>query len=101
MEYSGKLIDKNKYREHIITVMSCWNISPALSPEEARTAVRHLQTALDILKDQPCVYDYTEIAKKLWTYIRTINDEKATDEELADVVGLIDDELAFCKKLEQ
>lgn len=100
MEYKRKLIDKNKYRESIITVMRCWNISPCLSPEEAKTAVRHLQTALDVLKDEPIIDDYTEIAKKLWTYICIIDDEKGTYEELADAIGLTDDELAFCRRLE-
>ena len=45
--------------------------------------------------------DYTEIAKKLWAYICIIDDEKATYEELADAIGLTDDELAFCRRLER
>ena len=45
--------------------------------------------------------DYTDIAKKLWTYICIIDDEKATYEELADAIGLTDDELAYCRRLEK
>lgn len=96
-----QLIDKNKYRESISIIMQCWNISPCLSPEEARKSVRNLQTALDVLRDEPIVIDYTEIAKKLWTYICIIDDEKATYEELADAIGLADDELAYCRRLEK
>lgn len=45
--------------------------------------------------------NYTEIAKKLWTYICIIDDEKATYEELADAIGLTDEELAYCRRLEK
>lgn len=96
-----KLIDKDKYRESILLVMRCWNISPCISPEEARKSVRNLQTALDVLKGEPIVDDYTEIAKKLWIYICIIDDEKGTYEELADAIGLTDDELALCRRLEK
>lgn len=44
--------------------------------------------------------DYKEIAKKLWTYICIIDDEKGTYEEVADAIGLTDDELAYCRRLE-
>ena len=43
---------------------------------------------------------YAKIAQKLWTYICIIDDTKATYEELADAIGLSDDELALCRKLE-
>lgn len=43
---------------------------------------------------------YVEIAQKLWTYICIIDDTKATYEELADAIGLTDDELALCRRLE-
>lgn len=45
--------------------------------------------------------NYTEIAKKLWTYICIIDDEKGTYEELADAIGLTDEELSFCRRLER
>ena len=44
--------------------------------------------------------DYKEIAKKLWIYICIIDDEKETYEELADAIGLSDNELSFCRRLE-
>ena len=47
------------------------------------------------------VKDYKEIAKKLWTYICIIDDEKGTYEELADAIGLSDDELPLCRRLER
>ena len=43
---------------------------------------------------------YKKIAEKLWTYICIIDDEKGTYEELADAIGLSDDELALCRRLE-
>ena len=43
---------------------------------------------------------YVEIAQKLWTYIRIIDDTKTSYEELADAIGLTDDELALCRRLE-
>ena len=46
------------------------------------------------------VEDYKGIAKKLWTYICIIDDEKATYEALADAIGLTADELAYCRRLE-
>ena len=45
--------------------------------------------------------NYTEIAKKLWTYICIIDDEKVTYEELANSIGLTYDELAYCRRLEK
>ena len=45
-------------------------------------------------------FNYKEIAKKLWTYICIIDDEKGTYEEVADAIGLTDDELAYCRRLE-
>lgn len=50
-----KLIDADKYREEITVIMQCWNISPCLSPEQARRDVRTLRTALDVLKDAPTI----------------------------------------------
>lgn len=47
------------------------------------------------------VEDYKEIAKKLWTYICIIDDEKGTYEELADAIGLSDNELPLCRRLER
>jgi hypothetical protein len=47
------------------------------------------------------VEDYKEIAKKLWIYICIIDDEKGTYEELADAIGLSDDELPLCRRLER
>lgn len=47
------------------------------------------------------IQDYKEIAKKLWTYICIIDNEKGVYEELADAIGLTDDELAYCRRLEQ
>lgn len=47
-----------------------------------------------------CERGYVEIAQKLWTYICIIDDAKATYEELADAIGLTDDELALCRRLE-
>ena len=44
--------------------------------------------------------DYKVIAQKLWTYICIIDDEKATYEELADAIGLTDNELSMCRRLE-
>ena len=44
---------------------------------------------------------YKEIAKKLWIYICIIDDEKETYGELADAIGLSEDELAFCRRLER
>lgn len=58
-------------------------------------------TTKNAFKDEPVVDNYTEIAKKLWTYICIIDDEKNTYEELADAIGLTDDELAFCRRLER
>ena len=45
--------------------------------------------------------EYRNIAQKLWTYICIIDDEKDTYEELADAIGLTDNELAFCRRLEK
>jgi len=45
--------------------------------------------------------NYKEIAKKLWTYILIIDDEKETYEELANAIGLSDDELPMCRRLEK
>lgn len=45
--------------------------------------------------------DYKKIAEKLWTYICVIDDEKGTYEELANAIGLTDDELAYCRRLEK
>ena len=95
-----QLIDKNKYRESILIIMRCWNISPCLSPAEAKEAIRKLQTALDVLKDEPVIYDYSEIAGKLWSYICSIN-TSGTWEEIAEVIGLTDDELPYCRRLER
>jgi hypothetical protein len=47
------------------------------------------------------IKDYKEIAKKLWTYICIIDSEKGTYEELADAIGLSDDELPLCRRLER
>jgi hypothetical protein len=47
------------------------------------------------------VEDYKEIAKKLWIYICIIDDEKGTYEELAGAIGLSDDELPLCRRLEE
>ena len=44
---------------------------------------------------------YKKIAEKLWIYICIIDDEKGTYEELADAIGLSDDELALCRRLEK
>lgn len=44
--------------------------------------------------------DYKAIAKKLWDYICLSDEEHWTYEALADAIGLSDDELAFCRKLE-
>lgn len=56
---------------------------------------------IDALENLPIEMDYEEIAKKLWTYICIIDDEKATYEELADAIGLTDEELAYCRRLEE
>lgn len=61
------------------------------------TGVFHV---IDELENLPVEIDYKEIAKKLWTYICIIDDEKATYEELADSIGLSDDELSLCRRLE-
>ena len=45
--------------------------------------------------------DYEKIAQKLWTYICIIDVEKETYEELADAIGLTDDELPLCRRLER
>lgn len=68
MENKRNLIDRDRYREHIMTVIRCWNISPCLSPEEARSSIRNLQTALDVLKDEPVV-DAKEIVYAEWEMI--------------------------------
>ncbi len=44
---------------------------------------------------------YRDIAQKLWTYICIIDDEIATYEELADAIGLTDEELTYCRRLEK
>ena len=56
---------------------------------------------VDELENLPIKIDYTEIAQKLWTYICIIDDEKGTYEELADAIGLTNDELAYCRRLER
>ena len=61
------------------------------------TGVLHM---VDELENLPIKIDYTEIAQKLWTYICIIDDEKGTYEELADAIGLTNDELAYCRRLE-
>lgn len=45
--------------------------------------------------------NYKKIAEKLWIYICTIDDDKGTYEELADAIGLSDDELVLCRRLEE
>lgn len=45
--------------------------------------------------------EWKEIAKKLWTYICIIDDENETYEELADAIGLTDDELHMYRRLER
>lgn len=66
--------------------------------EGVETGIFHM---VDELENLPIKIDYTEIAKKLWTYICIIDDEKATYEELADTIGLTDDELPLCRRLER
>ena len=66
--------------------------------EGVETGVLHM---VDELENLPVKVDYTDIAKKLWTYICIIDDEKGTYEELADAIGLTDDELAYCRRLER
>lgn len=56
---------------------------------------------IDELEELPVEIDYIEIAKKLWTYICIIDDEKGTYEELADAIGLTDEELSLCRRLER
>lgn len=56
---------------------------------------------VDELEELPIEIDYREIAKKLWTYICIIDDEKGTYEELADAIGLTDEELPLCRRLER
>ena len=63
-------------------------------------AIYEVSKIIELTKAEKQKINYTEIAKKLWTYICIIDDEKATYEELADAVGLTDDELAFCRRLE-
>ena len=46
-----RLIDADKYKEEIMLIMRCWNISPALSPSEARKSVRNLEVALRTLSE--------------------------------------------------
>lgn len=81
MEYNRQLIDKNKYRESILTIMRCWNISPCLSPEEARKSVRNLQTALDVLKDEPIV-NAKEIIDAEWKMVVDDFDDGLGNREL-------------------
>ena len=57
-----RLIDAKKYEESILLIMRCWKISPLLSPEEARKAIGNLQTALQVLKDEPTV-DAVEVVR--------------------------------------
>lgn len=66
--------------------------------EGVETGVLHM---VDELEDLPVKVDYTDIAKKLWIYICIIDDEKGTYEELADAIGLTDDELPLCRRLER
>lgn len=51
-----------------------------------------------------CERKYVEIAQKLWTYIRIIDDThaayKATYEELADAIRLTDDERELYRRLD-
>ena len=56
---------------------------------------------VDELEELPIEIDYKEIAKKLWTYICIIDDEKGTYQELADAIGLTDEELPLCRRLER
>lgn len=56
---------------------------------------------VDELEEIPIEIDYREIAQKLWTYICIIDDEKGTYEELADSIGLTDEELPLCRRLER
>ena len=56
---------------------------------------------VDELKELPVQIDYRKIAKKLWTYICIIDDEKETYEELANAIGLTDEELPLCRRLER
>lgn len=44
--------------------------------------------------------NYKAIAKKLWDYICLNDEECFTYEALAYSIGLTDDELAFCRRLE-
>ena len=72
-----RLIDARRYEESILLTMRCWNISPCLSPEEARKAVENLRTALNILKDEPTV-DAVEVVHGRWEpHYETFDEDKA------------------------
>lgn len=43
---------------------------------------------------------YVEIARKLWAHICFMDGARATYKDLADAIGLTDDELALCRRLE-
>lgn len=75
------LIDKDRYAEQIRLVMRCWNISPCLSPDEARRSVRNLQTALDILRDEPIV-NAKEIVDAEWVMVIDDFDDGVGNREL-------------------
>lgn len=81
MEYKRKLIDKNKYRESIQLIMACWNVSPCLSPEEARIAIGHLRTALNVLEQEPII-DAKETIYAEWEMVLDDFDDGFGNKEL-------------------
>lgn len=60
-----RLIDADKYKEEIMTIMQCWRISPCLSPSEANKAIENLKVALNVLDKQPTILDFEGIVEQL------------------------------------
>lgn len=108
--YEGEAIDKlGQYEDTGLTPQEIEQMKARMplhqwageSPDKMSIFGVTVSKIMELAEAEKQKINYTEIAKKLWTYICIIDDEKATYEELADAIGLTDDELAYCRRLER
>lgn len=75
-----RLIDADKYKKEIMDIMACWNISPCLSDEDRREAVKNLKTALNVIDEMRTAFDFDKVFRKL--------KEKSEDDSCGGVGGI-------------